>query len=201
MEPWALMDPWALWTHGPYGPWALWTWEPRGGPGAPWALHWTTHPSQGLERIAKCLGLFILGGESCIWIHREWKSLGAFWDRCVVGFGWNFAFKEEPSWHQNRWKIGLGGLNICLGMSLQGSWNCLGGQNRKPRRWLRFWEASWGRLGVFLASKRKPRASKKRSKNRSKFNSMLGSFFGKVLVGFGRQGKAKLAPKSIQNLC
>ena len=60
---------------------------------------------------------------------------------------------------------------------------------------------SWGHLGVFLASKRKPRASKKRSKNRSKFNSMLGSFFGKVLVGFGGQSRAKLAPKSIQNRC
>ena len=58
---------------------------------------------------------------------------------------------------------------------------------------------SWGRLGVFLASKREPRASTKRSKNRSKFCCMLGSIFEKILIGFGMQIRAKLASKSIKN--
>ena len=56
-----------------------------------------------------------------------------------------------------------------------------------------------------MASSWGPKSMKNRKKNRSKnrlfFWCLLGSIFERILVDFGRQNGAKLAPKSIKNRC
>ena len=140
-------------------------------------LHWTTHPSQGSERIARCLGLFILCGDSCIWIHREGRSLGAFWDRCVIGFGWNFGLKKKPSWHQNRSKIGLGGIKNrswdVLAGSLERSWWPKPKTEEGDQFFGGLLGPSWRALGAILGSSWLPKESQERPKSDPKIDQNL----------------------------
>ena len=74
--------------------------------------------------------------------------------------------------------------------------SCLGGVLESLKK---FWEAFWDRLerllGPNLGPKMEPTWAKNRSKNRSFFGCLLESIFSWILMDFGSQNGAKLAPK------
>ena len=74
--------------------------------------------------------------------------------------------------------------------------SCLGGVLESLKK---FWEAFWDSLerllGPNLGPKMEPTWLKNRSKNRSFFGCLLESIFSWILMDFGSQNGAKLAPK------
>ena len=80
-------------------------------------------------------------------------------------------------------------------MSLRGSWNFLGGQNRKPRRGNPFFGSilgpSWRALGAILGSSWLPKESQERPKSDPKIDQNLIPCWDHLLGGFGRFWGAK----------
>ena len=111
--------------------------------------------------------------------------------------------KMDQTSIKNRWKSRSGGLwgrfGGLLGRlgrsngSLKASWTVLEASWKRLGR--EKWP-TWLQLGPKLGPKLELKWIKNPSKNRSKNWCLLGSVFGRILVDFGRENGAKLAPKS-----
>ena len=82
-------------------------------------------------------------------------------------------------------QISILGALVALGLS----WRCLGSVLGA------FWDRLERLLGSNLGPKMEPTWAKNRSKNRSSFGYLLESIFAWILVDFGCQNGAKLAPQ------
>ena len=135
------------------------------------------------------------------------------WHRFLIDFGANLAPfclpksskilpKIDPKMHQifdrflHRFFVHF---SSNLGPKLGPCWPLFRLKREDPNSGLHF-ERKSGQHGPKLGPKLEPKWRKNRCKNRSKIWCILGSIFGRILVDFGRENGAKLAPKSIENL-
>ena len=97
------------------------------------------------------------------------------------GLGPHFGGSGAPFWSHFG---GLGGFWL-PNASWKASWAALG----------RFSEPTWPKHGPKLGPKMEPKRRKNRCKNQSKNRCLSRSVFEAILVDFGRENGAKLAPK------